>query len=163
MAIEIRLTGKDVEEYFTQKATIKELENHMATAGAYITTLEAQAAPAEQEDAVGVEEIPSFGPFDQKPDTVPEHIKQASKLLDDIEADMEASPLPKITRSRWGDGEIAAITWRMDRPETELNRQFDNLVKMLGRSESAVRSKLSELGISVKQNVMYYTQDLSKV
>jgi len=151
MSIEIKLTDKEAEAYLLGNPKIAELKAYIVTAKNYINALEKKLGIKQSDNS---ETHTPVKPVED----VPERIKQASILLDDIakESNKPAAPI----KPRWTARELALIDWRMQRPEDELNRRFDNLVFSLNRSRSAVRGKLNELGISVKRGILYYTKDL---
>jgi hypothetical protein len=61
-------------------------------------------------------------------------------------------PKPNLPKSgtKWTVAELKAIEYALGRPEGEGNRKLSHLCNVLTRSEGAIRAKLNEIGVSIK-------------
>lgn len=156
MGIEIKLTGENAAKYLEANTPdTQTLATALTAAKQYIEVLEKQVKLYEPK----TEEVTK-----QPSSRVIHDTDIAKDLMPD--PNYSADPLKKfppfghgeikpLHTGRWHQQEIDLISYAMSRPATEQNRRFETVVAKLYRSESSVRSKLSELGIIVKDGVLY--------
>ena len=133
--IEIKLQGIDVEIYLNQRGLQKDYDTLKRKYDELV---------ADQKHLLTV---------------IPPQV--STKVIEDTQKAKDIKPnftKPAITTggAKWSDREIGVIKYAMGRPKAELNRKFKVIVDKLGRTESAVRTKLGSMGIIIKKGVLHY-------
>ena len=177
--IEIRLTGAAAQNYIDGPDDSKHLKELEALTKEYeelkegtkllgekyvkirmmYDNLVSQVHPNTDEPLQAVKEV----------DEVSKRVQHDTELMEGIKESPQASkspfgkpikfePTPKPKTGKWLTSELRIIEWRID-PDSNASpseRTMSNLVaKLPGRSESAIRSKLSKYGYGVKKNKLY--------
>ena len=181
MSIEIKLTGEEAETYLNQHTPdTAALAIALKTATEYIDVLEKEKAqqhftPIDELDTPAVNNDDSgrhnIAGSMNKPDRAAEYNQGPSnRIIKDSEIAEEITPaktlytrcfetlIEKSNSSYWTEMELGVIAYAMERPEKELNRKFSEVCRKIGsnRTEAAVRSKLSDMGIYVNSDTLYY-------
>jgi hypothetical protein len=166
--IEIKLTGDDAIKYLAESnPDIKQMEETIKTAQAYIEVLENQLAVLDEPKEPG----PVFTSVDMEEATATSFqvLRDSEIAKEDLEEIRKHNAKHLIEKSfseaakdtgvyitgKWTDREIGVIEYAMSRPSNELNRRFTVLVEKLGRTESSVRSKLETMGLHVSKGIIY--------
>ena len=162
--VEIKLTGKDAEEYLKQHtpdtATLAEA---LKTATQYIDVLEKQRA---QQQFTPIDELdqPAINNDDPMKHNIagdmnkPAGHTPSSRVLRDTEVAKGFSkpqPYNKSSGTRWLDWELKIIDWTMEQPITNVSRTLKAIVpKFDNRSQAAVISRLNSMGIRIARGVL---------